>query len=116
VLDIEVARREPHSAAGSESCIKGTERMADISKASFVSFSTFPAGGQFTSVDKIMASLPGSKVLSGVGDGAVYNASVGAVYGFLDGKVFSVQVVALGKPGNEADAVQMSKALVDQLG
>ena len=67
------------------------------------------------SFDKVKASLPGSKVLSGLGDDALYASSVGAVYGFLDGKVFMVQVYKQGTPGTEADTVTMTKAMLGRL-
>ena len=117
MLGVEVARTEPHSTTGgAESCIKGTVRQTDITKGAFVSFSTFPAGGPMASFDKVKASLPGSKVLSGLGDHALYASSVGAVYGFLGPNVFMVQVYKHGTRGTEADTVTMAKAMLGRLG
>lgn len=116
MLGVEIRRTEPGTASGSQSCIKGTLRQTDLTKAAYVSFSTFPAGGPLASFDKLKSSLPGSKVLSGPGDQALFSSSTGAVFGFLNGKVFQVQVVKGGRPGNEADAVTMAKTLVGRLG
>jgi hypothetical protein len=120
VLGVPIARREQPSAApnGVGGCIKGTPRQAlsNLSKGAYVSFSTFPAGGELGSFDKVKASFPDAKVLAGLGDQALFSPTGGLVMGFLDGKVFSVQVVKAGKPGNEADAVTMARAFVARLG
>lgn len=115
-LGVDVTRREPHSGTGSESCIKGTQRQTDLTKAAFVSFSTYPAGGAMASFEKVKTSLPGSKVLSGLGDQALFNAPVGVLIGFRGGKVFMVQVFKAGKPGSETDAVTLTKAMLGRLG
>lgn len=119
VLGVPIGRREQPSSApnGVAACIKGTPRQAlsDLSKAAYVSFSTFPAGGELGSFEQLKTKLPDAKVLNGLGDQALFSPSAGWVMGFLDGKVFSVQVVKAGKPGNEADAVTMAKAFVGRL-
>lgn len=49
ILGIEIVRREPHMDAttGGVSCIKGTERVTDLSTAYYVSASVTPGGAAF---------------------------------------------------------------------
>jgi len=120
VLGVPIARREQPSSApnGVAGCVKGTPRQAlsNLSKAAYVSFSTFPPGGELASFDLVKAKLTDAKVLTGLGDQALFSPSTGVVIGFLHGKVFQVQVVKAGRPGNEADAVTMARAFVGRLG
>lgn len=120
VLGVPIGRREEPSAApnGISSCVKGTPRqaLANLSKAAYVSFSTFPAGGELGSFDQVKAKFADAKVLNGVGDQALFTPSAGVVIGFLQGRVFQVQVVKAGKPGTEADAVTMAKAFLGRIG
>ncbi len=121
VLGVPIGRREqagPSSApTGVGGCIKGTPRQAlsNLSKGAYVSFSTFPAGGELGSFDMVKAKFPDAKVLAGLGDQALFSPSGGLVMGFLDGKVFSVQVIKAGKPANEADAVTLAKAFLGRI-
>lgn len=120
VLGVPIGRREQPSAAptGVEGCIKGTPRQAlnNLAKAAYVSFSMFPAQADFGSIDQVKSKFADGKVLTGLGDQALFVPSAGVIYGFLQGKVFSVQVVKAGKPGTESDAVTMAKALLSRIG
>ncbi len=120
VLGVPIGRREQPSPPkpGLSACIKGTPRQAlsNLSKAAYVSFSSFPAGGELASFDQVKSKFADAKVLSGVGDRALFSPSAGVIFGFLHGRVFSVQVVKAGKPGTEADAVTMAKALLGRIG
>jgi hypothetical protein len=116
VLGIEIERREPHTDATGKnlSCIKGTKRVTDMSKAYFVSVSILPAAGSLL-FDQA-SSQAGSVPVSGLGDEAVYLSNIGAVLITDGGDGIQVQVVKAGKPAGQQDAVAVAEDVLDRRG
>lgn len=116
VLGIAIERREPHAAATGKglSCVKGTERVTDLSQASYVSVSIIPGAGAML-LDQARAQA-GSVPVRGLGYEALYLSGLGALL-FADGADgVQIQVVKAGKPGEQRDAVAVAEDVVDRLG
>jgi hypothetical protein len=112
VLGIEIVRREPHEDEfGNLSCIKGTERVQDLSQGSYVSASLLPNGGVL--VDQA-TDQEGSVQVAGIGDRAVFVPAIGALL-FTDGTdAFQIQVVKGGAPStDQADGVAVAHDILD---
>ena len=117
VLGVPITRRDlsPSTGTGSEGCLKGNERQADLAKVAYVSFSTFPPGGDLGTFEQVKASLPDAQVLGGIGDDALFSPSGGLVMGFVGGKVFMIQVVKGGRPATQADFIGLAATFVDRI-
>ena len=116
VLGTGIERREPHSDAtyGTLSCIKGTERVTDLSKSYYVSVSILPAAGSML-LDQA-DSEAGSVPVSGLGDKAVYLPGIGALLISDGGDGVQVQVVKAGKPAEQQDAVAVAHDVLERRG
>ena len=115
VLGIEIERREPHEDEASKgvSCIKGTERQADVTTASYVSVARYPAAGGAVLIEQ--ATAEGATSVDGLGDEAVFLASAGLLL-VLDGDdTVQVQVVKDGVPSGIDDATTVAGDVLDHL-
>jgi hypothetical protein len=116
VLGIGIERREPHTDATYQtlSCIKGTERVTDLSKSYYVSVSILPTAGSML-LDQA-SSEAGSVPVSGLGDQAVFLPGIGALLISDGGDGVQVQVVKAGKPAEQLDAVAVAHDVLERRG
>ena len=98
ILGIEIARREPHTetSTGGVSCVKGTERVSDLSQASYVSVSVTPGGAAF--FDETIAGA-GTEPVPGVGDQAAFLSTAASLIIAAGADLVTVQVIKSGVPG-----------------
>ena len=113
VLGVEIVRREGtiDPASGGASCIKGTERQADLADAYYVSVSVVPGG---TALADEFSAQEGSQEVAGLGDRAGYLPSAGVLF-IADGTDYmQVQVVKAGVPASQQDCVTVAKDLLSR--
>jgi hypothetical protein len=107
VLGIKIVRREPTGdPTGAFGCIKGTERVSDMTKVYYVSASVTPGGAAF--LDQATAQAESVSV-PGLGDRAVFLTGLGALFVAVGTDMIYVQVVKAGVPSSQADAVTVAK-------
>lgn len=104
ILGIEIVRREPSTdpTTGGVGCVKGTERVTDLTQASYVSIGVTPGGAPFLAEASREA---GSIAVSGVGDQAVFLPSAGALFIADGADLVQTQVVHGGVPGGQEDCI-----------
>lgn len=107
VLGVPVVRREPSGEPGGQtySCIKGTDRADDVANASFVSVSVIADGAVL--VDEA-TSQPGSEPVTGLGDGAAFLPTDGALFIADGGDAIQIQVRKGADPGSQQDCVTIA--------
>lgn len=113
VLGVEIVRREGSNdpASGGASCIKGTERQADLANAAYVSVGVVPGG---TALLDEAGAEEGSQPVAGLGDRAVYLPSAGALF-IADGiDLVQVQVVKAGVPAGQQDCVTVANDVLSR--
>jgi len=115
VLGIDIDRREPHEdAAGqSVSCIKGTERQADVTQASYVSVSVYPASVGAALMEGAVDE--GATSVEGLGDEAAFLATAGLLIVLYGDDAVHVQVVKNGVPAGLDDATTVAADVLDRL-
>lgn len=103
VLEMDdLERREPNGdLTQTYGCIKGTDRVDDLSTGSYVSVSFIKGGAAV--VDQF-ASEPASVSVTGYGDKAVYVPDAGALSIAVGADSYQIQVVKGGRPSDQADA------------
>ena len=108
ILGIEIVRREPNvdAATGGISCLKGTERVTDLTQAYYVSVSNTPGGAVF--LDQAIGQADYEPV-PGVGDRAEFLASAGSLIIAAGADLVTVQVVQAGVPGNLEDCITVAQ-------
>jgi len=108
ILGIEIVRRESNvdATTGGIGCIKGTERVDDLTTAFYVSISVTPGGAAF--VDQASAEA-GSQSVPAVGDSAVYLPSAGALFAADGADLLQAQVVKAGVPGTLDEAITVAQ-------
>ncbi len=103
----DIPRREANGVVGETySCIKGSERTDDLTTASYVSVAFIPGGSAI--VDQF-AGEAGSVDVPGLGDQAVFVPSAGSLSIAEGSDSYQIQVVKLGRPSNQADAVAVAE-------
>ena len=114
VLGIDIVRREPNEDAttGGVSCIKGTERVQDLSQASYVSISVTPGGAAF--FDLTIEGAPTESV-PGVGDRAEFLADAASLIIAAGADLVTVQVVKGGVPSSLDDCLTVAEAVLGNL-
>jgi len=114
ILGIEIVRREPHTdpATGGVSCIKGTERVDDLSQGYFVSASVTPGGAAF--FDQAVAEGD-TEPVDGVGDDAAFLSVAGSLIIAAGTDLVTVQVVQEGTPGSLEDCVTVAEEVLSNL-
>ena len=114
VLGINIVRREPHEDAttGGVSCIKGTERVQDLSQASYVSISATPGGAAF--FDQTIEGAPTESV-PGVGDRAEFLADAASLIIAAGADLVTVQVVKGGVPSSLDDCLTVAEEVLGNL-
>lgn len=114
VLGIGIVRREPHEDAttGGVSCIKGTERVQDLSQASYVSISVTPGGAAF--FDQTIEGAPTESV-PGVGDRAEFLADAASLIIAAGADLVTVQVVKGGVPSSLDDCLTVAEEVLGNL-
>jgi len=114
VLGIEIVRREPHvdSTTGGVSCIKGTERVTDLTQSSYVSVSRTPGGAAF--FDQTIEGAPTESV-PGVGDQAEFLADAASLFIAAGADLVTVQVVKGGVPGSLDDCLTVAEEVLGNL-
>lgn len=114
VLGIDIVRREPHEDAttGGVSCIKGTERVQDLSQASYVSISATPGGAAF--FDQTIEGAPTESV-PGVGDRAEFLADAASLIIAAGEDLVTVQVVKGGVPSSLDDCLTVAEEVLGNL-
>lgn len=112
VLGIEIARREPHSDAttGGVSCIKGTDRVTDLTQSFYVSISVTPGGAAF--FDQTVEGAPTESV-PGVGDRAEFLADAASLIIAAGTDLVTVQVVKGGVPSSLDDCLTVAAEVLD---
>ena len=102
----ELERREPNGdLTQTYGCIKGTDRVDDLSAGSYVSVSFIKGGAAI--VDQF-ASEPASVSVTGYGDKAVYVPDAGAMSIAVGADSYQIQVVKGGRPSDQADATAVA--------
>lgn len=111
ILGIEIVRREPHvdATTGGVSCLKGTERVTDLSTAYYVSVSSTPGGAAF--FDETLGEAV-TEPIPGVGDRAEFLAEAGTLLIAAGDDLATVQVVQAGVPGNLADCITVAQEVL----
>ncbi len=114
VLGIDIVRREPNEDAttGGVSCIKGTERVQDLSQASYVSISVTPGGAAF--FDLTIEGAPTESV-PGVGDRAEFLADAASLIIAAGADLVTVQVVKGGVPSSLDDCLTVAEEVLGNL-
>lgn len=114
ILGIEIARREPHvdTTTGGVSCIKGTERVEDLSQASYVSVSRTPGGAAF--FDQTIEGA-GTESIPGVGDRAAFLADAASLIIAAGDDLVTVQVVKGGVPSGLDDCLTVAAEVLANL-
>ncbi len=114
VLGIDIVRREPNEDAttGGVSCLKGTERVTDLTQAYYVSVSNTPGGAAF--LDQAIGEADYEPV-SGVGDRAEFLASAGSLFIAAGADLVTVQVVEGGVPSSLDDCLTVAEEVLGNL-
>ena len=112
MINVPVARREPHSQASNESCIVGANRSDKPADFSFVSYSVLHGD---TTVFSGASAQSDAQSISDVGKGALFVPSAGTLFVLAGDGELTVQVVKAGVPGSQDDAVALARLLVSRL-
>jgi len=114
ILGIEIVRREPNSdpTTGGLSCLKGTERVEDLSQASYVSASVTPGGAAF--FDQTIAEAE-TETVSGLGDRAEYLAVAASLIIAAGTDLVTVQVIQGGAPGALEECITVAEEVLNNL-
>lgn len=114
ILGIEIARREAHveESTGGVSCIKGTERVTDLTQSSYVSVSATPGGAAF--FDQTIEGA-GTESVPGVGDRAAFLASAASLIIAAGEFLVTVQVVKGGVPSNLDDCLTVAEEVLGNI-
>ena len=118
VLGVKVVRREgkkaTQGAARGNTCIKGLARSNDPANFTFVSAAVFDGAGQGGKYLDQALGQTGSRSVSGVGERAVFNPSLGTIFVLVGGDI--VQVTKASKPGTFEDCTAVAKDMLGRLG
>ncbi|MBA3338651.1 MAG: hypothetical protein H0T54_02685 [Geodermatophilaceae bacterium] len=114
VLGIEVVRREANTDAttGGVSCIKGTERVTDLTQSSYVSVSRTPGGAAF--FDQTIEGAP-TEPVPGVADRAEFLAAAASLIIAAGEDLVTVQVVKAGVPSSLDDCLAVAEEVLGNL-
>ena len=114
MLGIEIVRREPNvdAATGGISCLKGTERVTDLTQAYYVSVSNIPGGAVF--LDQAIGEADYQPV-PGVGDRAEFLASAGSLFIVAGTDLVTVQVVKGGAPSSLDGCITVAEEVLGNL-
>lgn len=114
ILGIEIARREPHSdpTTGGVSCIKGTERVDDLTQSYYVSVSVTPGGAPY--FDETIAD-GGTEPITGVGDQAAFLAGAASLIIAAGTDLVTVQVIHAGAPGSLEECITVAEEVLGNL-
>lgn len=114
ILGVEIVRREAHTetSTGGVSCVKGTERVADLSQAYYVSVSVTPGGAAF--FDETIAGA-GTEAITGVGDQAAFLSTAASLIIAADTNLVTVQVIQAGAPGTLEECITVAEEVLDNL-
>jgi hypothetical protein len=115
VIGAPVTRREPskQSTPGSFGCVKGTDRVDDLTKGAFVTFSVFGTGGQAL-LDQL-AGESGIETIDGLGDRALLKTAEGFVFVAKGSSVLSVQVFKFGQPGTRDEVIGLARIALSRV-